>query len=285
MSSWSCFNCTFENAALMPACEMCGTVKESTWWKCADCNFARNSPSSELCLNSGCGKRRVAEFVSWKPEMKSAPAPAPAKPEIKVQEVEEYVCPIPSRLISEKMYFRMVGLQCTCTGCLRNRATFANFASEFSGDIKTATKGHLSGKKLFRCANFKNREFIDFATVRRMNQEMGIDEARIREMEVNLSKYPTKTKMIPNPETKEFHIICPHCAWKSKMDIDQLNSKMVRCGGTVDQHATFKQIDALIKNGMSFTDGCLRGIAFLEEEGEYFAHGADLDDLVFPPLL
>ena len=285
MSSWSCFNCTFENAALMPACELCGTVKESTWWKCVDCNFARNSPSSELCLNSGCGKRRVAEFVSRKPEMKSAPAPTPVRPEIKVQEDEKYVCPIPSHLIPDKILFHMVGRQCTCKGCLRNRATFAKFASEFRGDIKTATKDHLSGKKLFRCANFKNREFIDVATVRRLNQEIGNDEARIREMEVNLAKYPTKTKMILNPATEEFLITCPHCAWKEEMSIKHLNSKMVRCGGSVSQHATFKQIDALIKNGLSFSYGCLRGIAFLEEEGEYFAHGADLDDLVFPPLL
>ena len=285
MSSWSCFNCTFENASAMSMCEMCETVKESTWWKCVDCNFARNSPSSELCLNSGCGKRRVAEFISRKPEMKVAPAPTPVRPEIKVQEVEAYVCPIPSRLLSEKMFHRMVGNQCTCNGCLRNRATFAKFASEFNGDIKTATKDHLSGKKLFRCAHFKKIEFIDFSTIRRLNQEIGNDEARIREMEVNLAKYPTKTKMILNRATEEFLITCPHCAWRTSMNIYQLNSKMVRCGGTVDQHATFKQIDTCIKNGMSFTDGCLRGIAFLEEEGGYFAHGADLDDLVFPPLL
>jgi hypothetical protein len=276
MSSWSCFNCTFENASAMPMCEMCGTVKESAWWKCVDCNFARNSPSSELCLNSGCGKRRVAEF---------APAPTHVRPEIKVQEVEAYVCPIPSHLLSEKMFHRMVGNQCTCNGCLRNRATFAKFASEFRGDIKTATKDHLSGKKLFRCAHFKKIEFIDFNTIRRLNQEYGNDEARIREMEVNLAKYPTKTKMIYNPATEEFLITCPHCGWKDDMERKYLNSKMARCGASVDQHATFKQIDTRIKNGMSFTNGCLRGIAFLEEEGGYFAHGADLDDLVFPPLL
>jgi hypothetical protein len=171
---------------------------------------------------------------------------------------------------------------------MKNREILEKFAREFIGDVKNAIPDHFSGRKFFRCASMKKFEFIDFEIVRRLNQELGVEMDRIREMCANLSKYPTKTKMIrvsPDPNNGTFFITCPHCAWKGDMDIKQLNSKMVRCGGTLPQHATFEQIHHMIKSGqVTYSEGCLRGIAFLEEEGEYYAHAADLNDFIFTPL-
>lgn len=283
MSSWSCFNCTFENAAVMPACEICGTVKESTWWKCVDCNFARNSPSSELCLNSGCGKRRVAEFISRKPEMKSAPAPTPARPEIKVQEVEEYVCPVPIQILPLPVRLRLIGQQCTCKGCLRNRAILATFAREFVGDVKTACAGHI-GKPgtFFRCDRQKAPDFINTDTVKALVQDIGFPKDKIALMANRMSQYPVKTKMIYDQSKDAYKIICPSCACDHDIDRSQMNCRVIRCG-TNEQHETFENLTKSIKDGtLPFAFGCLRGIAFVKESDDYFAYATDLNDFIIP---
>jgi len=282
MSSWSCFNCTFENAPDMPMCELCGTVKESTWWKCADCDFARNHPSSDRCLGSGCGKRRVAEFISWKHEKKVAPAPA--RPEIKVQEVEDYVCPVPTGILPDIVRVHLIGRKCTCKGCLRNREVLAKFAREFIGDIRTAHADHI-GKPgtFFRCVAMKAPEFIDIETLKRLNRDYGNDERRISLMADRMLRPSTKTKMIFNQRDSSYKITCPSCECEHDLRSAELNCRVLRCGDIPDQHIKFTELTKVIKAGnLAYNNGCLRGIAFVKEGGDYFAYTTDLNDFIIP---